>query len=299
MVDAMRTNWACEIIQKDHEKPFFVAVGMYTPHYTNYAPQKYFDLYNRDSIELPPYKENDLDDLSPEIRKRMLGRSKQHKELEGYGVLEDAVLAYLASVSFADANLGRIMNALESSHHKDNTIIIFWSDQGFHHGEKGHWGKHTLWERTSHVPFIWAGKGIAKNETVETTVSLIDIYPTLAELCNLNVGRPLEGTSLLTLLESPSEAKDRKVLLPYSEPDAYSIINMDWRYIHYSDGNEELYNVHEDPNEWYNLAGDEIYRETIEELQKSAPSEFAEEATDKKTLKLVVEGDSFHWEKRE
>lgn len=299
MVDAKRTNWASEIIQREHDKPFFLAVGMYCPHYPNYAPQKYFDLYSRDSIELPPYKEDDLDDLSPDVRKRMMNRSKQHLELEKYDALKDAVMAYLAAVSFADAMLGRILNSLESSPYDDNTIVIFWSDQGFHHGEKGHWGKHTLWERTSHVPFIWAGKGIARNETVETTVSLIDIYPTLAELCELDVGRPLEGISLAPSFESPSLAKDRNVLLPYNEKDAYSIINMNWRYIRYSDGNEELYNVNEDPNEWYNLAGDDNYRKIIEELKKSAPAEFATEASPRNTLKLVVDGDSFHWEKKE
>lgn len=298
MVDAIRTNWACEIIQQEHDKPFFIALGLYCPHYPNYAPQKYFDLYNRDSIKLPPYKEDDLDDLSPDVRNRMLTRYKQHLELAKYGALKDAVRAYLAAISFADAMLGRVMNSLESSPYKDNTIIIFWSDQGFHHGEKGHWGKHTLWERTSHVPFIWAGKGIARNETVETTVSLIDIYPTLAELCDLNVGRPLEGISLVTSLKSPSKARDRNVLLPYIEQDAYCIINMNWRYIRYSNGNEELYNVREDPNEWYNLAGDDKYSNIIFELKKSAPPEFANEATPRNTLKLVIDGDSFHWEKK-
>ena len=299
MVDAMRTNWACDIIQQSHDHPFFLAVGMYCPHYPNYSPQKYFDLYTRDSIKLPPYKEDDLEDLSPEIRRRMQARLKQHRELESYGALEEAVLAYLAAVSFADANLGKIMDALESSPHKDNTIILFWSDQGFHHGEKGHWGKHTLWERTSHVPFIWAGKGIARNETVETTVSLIDIYPTLAELCGLKTGGPLDGISLAPLLQNPSEAKDRRVLLPYSEPEAYSIIDMNWRYILNSDGSEELYNVREDPNEWYNLAGDEAYRQIMEDYKSYAPVEFAKEATPRNSLNLVVEGDSFYWEAKE
>jgi arylsulfatase A-like enzyme len=296
MVDVIRTNWACDIIQKEHEKPFFLAVGMYCPHYPNYSPQKYFDLYDRDSIKLPPYREDDLDDLSPELRRRMLARYKQHLELKELGALEDAVLAYLAAVSFADANLGRIMNSLESSPYKDNTIIIFWSDQGFHHGEKGHWGKHTLWERTSNVPFIWAGKGIARNEAVETTVSLIDIYPTLAEICNLNVERSFDGISLVHSLESPSGAKDRNVLMPSHEMGAYSIINMNWRYIYNPDGSEELYNVREDPNEWYNLAGDEKYSQVIQELKKSAPEKFAEEATPRNTLNLIVDGDAFHWE---
>ena len=154
MVDAMRTNWMCDVLQRKHDNPLFLALGMYSPHYPNYAPQKYFDLYDRDSIQLPSYKDDDLEDLSPAIHKFYTNRSKQHKELKELGALKDAIHGYLASISFADAMLGRLMDAVEASPYKDNTIIIVWSDQGFHHGEKGHWGKHTLWQRTTHIPFI-------------------------------------------------------------------------------------------------------------------------------------------------
>lgn len=298
MVDAIRANWASDVLRREHDNPFFLAVGMYSPHYPNYAPQKYFDLYNRDSIILPPYKEDDLEDLPDPVRRRMMNRLKQHQELESYGALEDAILAYLASVSFADAMLGRVLDALESGPYKDNTIILFWSDQGFHHGEKGHWGKHTLWERTSHVPFIWAGKGIAENEQVETTVSLIDIYPTLVELCDLTVDSQLEGVSLTESLKEPSQSQERNVFLPHADRGSYAIINMNWRYIQYNDGTEEFYNVNEDPNEWYNLAGDEKYEQIILEMKKSLPPEFAPEATPRNDLDLVVDGDTFHWEKK-
>ncbi len=275
MVDAMRTNWACEILNQKHDKPFFLALGLYSPHYPNYAPQKYFDMYNRDSIQLPVYKTDDLDDLPQKIRNSMTNRSKQHAELEELGALKDAVIGYLAATSFADAMLGRVLDALEASPYKDNTIIVFWSDQGFHHGEKMHWGKHTLWERTSHVPFIWAGKGIPGNKKVETTVSLIDIYPTFVDLCHLPAVKDLEGESLVPALKNPSRSKDRNVFLPSNERGSYAVINTDWRYISYFDGGEELYNVKEDPNEWYNLAGEEKYRPIMQEMQKSAPKEFA------------------------
>jgi arylsulfatase A-like enzyme len=299
MVDAIRTNWACEKIRQEPDQPFFLAIGMYLPHYPNYAPEKYFDLYDRDAIEFPPYNmEDDLDDLSPALRKRMLNRYEQHLKLESYGAVKDAIEAYLACVSYADAMLGRILDALEESSAGDNTIVIFWSDQGFHHGEKGHWGKHTLWERTSNVPFIWAGPGIVKNRTVGTTVSLIDIFPTLAEICDLTAKNQIEGVSLASSLRDPSSAVDRNAYLPYIEPGAYSIINMDWRYIRNPDGSEELYNVREDPNEWYNLAGDTKFSEVIEDLKAAAPTEFANPATAKNDLKLIVEGDSFRWEKK-
>ena len=298
MVDAIRTNWAVEVLGREHTKPFFLSLGMYLPHYPNYAPQKYFDLYDRDNIELPPYYEDDLEDLSPALQKRFQARSGQHKRLEDLDAVEDAVLGYLACVSYADAMLGRVMDALEKSSSRENTIVFFWSDQGFHHGEKGHWGKHTLWERTSHVPFIWAGPGIAENRTVETTVSLIDIFPTLAELCGLTVESQVEGISLASSLRDPSTAIERNVYLPDDVPGAYSIMNMEWRFILNHDGSEELYNVKEDPNEWYNLAGDEGYREIIAELKSTAPVEFASPVTQRNDLNLIVEGNSFRWEKK-
>ncbi|MCX6335666.1 MAG: sulfatase [Bacteroidia bacterium] len=298
MVDAIRTNWACDILKQKHDKPFFLALGLYSPHYPNYAPQKYFDMYNRDSIQLPPYNADDLEDLPERIRKNMINRSKEHNELEQLGALKDAVIGYLAATSFADAMLGRVLDALEESPDKDNTIIVFWSDQGFHHGEKMHWGKHTLWQRTSHVPFIWAGKGIPKNKKVNTSVSLIDMYPTFIELCDLPEVKHLEGISLVPSLRKPSGSKDRNVFLPSNEKGSYAVINTNWRYISYFDGGEELYNVKEDPNEWNNLAGEEKYRPIMQEMQKSAPKVFAPGVTPKNELKLIIEGDSFHWEKK-
>jgi arylsulfatase A-like enzyme len=298
MVDAMRTNWMCEVLGRKHDKPFFMALGMYSPHYPNYAPQKYFDMYDRDALELPPYKEDDLEDLSPAIRQFYTNRSRQHKELERYGALKDALQGYLASISFADAMLGRILDVLESSPHKDNTIVIMWSDQGFHHGEKGHWGKHTLWQRTTQVPFIWAGKGVAKNEDVSASVSLIDIYPTLIELCDLPVDDKFDGVSLVTSLKNPSTTQDRNVFIPHAERRSYAVVNEHWRYIHYKDGAEELYDVNKDPNEWYNIIDNEKYDPIVRDLKKAAPVVFAPQATPKNELKLIIEGDKFHWEKK-
>jgi arylsulfatase A-like enzyme len=298
MVDAMRTDWMCDVLKRKHDNPFFMALGMYSPHYPNYAPQKYFDLYDRDLIELPPYKEDDLDDLSPAIKKFYFNRSRQQKEVEELGALKDAIHAYLACISFTDAMLGRIMDAVEASPYKDNTIIVVWSDQGFHHGEKGHWGKHTLWQRTTHVPFIWAGKGIPENEKVAATVSLIDMYPTLKELCHLPHDQKLDGVSLAASLKNPSATEDRNVFIPHNERESYAVVNMDWRYIHYKDGAEELYRAKVDPNEWNNLADQIEYRPVMQAMQKTAPAKFADEATPFNELKLMMEGDSFHWEKR-
>src|SRR6056297_32554 len=172
--DAVRTNWACDLLAQAQIDPFFIALGMYSPHFPNYAPQKFFDMYDPDTIEVPYIYEDDLDDLPDHIRNRMTHRLSIQENLEKLDVVQEAVTGYLACVSFADAMLGRVLDALEASAYKDNTILLFWSDQGYHHGEKGQWGKHTLWQETSHVPFIFAGNGLPENKTVETTVSLVD-----------------------------------------------------------------------------------------------------------------------------
>ena len=298
MVDTVRTNWACEVLRRRHEEPFFLALGLYTPHFPNYAPQKYFDLYDPEKIDLPPYKEDDLDDLPAPVRKRFTNRGRIHKELEELGAVREAVRGYLAAVSYGDAMLGRVLDALDTSPHKDNTVIVVWSDHGYHHGEKGQWGKHTLWDRTSHVPFLWAGRDVARNAKVDTTVSLIDMYATFVDLCGLPRPEGLEGTSLAPVLRDPSSAADRTVLLPHMERGSYAVMNDEWRYIRYAAGGEELYNVRDDPHEWTNLAGDSKYADVKRKMRRAAPKEFAPSATPRRRLRLVVEGDAFHWERK-
>ncbi len=257
-------------------------------------------MYDVAEIELPPMKDDDLEDLPPKIRKQKENRKRQHHEkLVKLGAVDDAIHGYLACMSYADAMMGRVLDALESSPYADNTIVVFWSDHGYHHGEKGDWGKHTLWERTSNVPFIWAGPGVAEGAKTDVTVSLIDMYPTLVEMCGLPKPRqPLEGESLASTLSNPSAARDRNVFLPHMHPGEYAIINRDWRYIRYGEDGEELYDLREDPNEWNNLASVEAYAEVKAELRKSAPDTFAEPEPALNTRKdLVVEGETFHWEK--
>jgi len=297
MADTRRVNYACEVLKRKHDKPFFLAVGLYAPHFPNYAPQKYFDLYDRDRIQAPPCKDDDLEDLPPKVRKQKENRKRQHHDkLVKLGAVEDAIHGYLACTSYADAMLGRVLTALKESPYADNTIVVLWSDQGFHHGEKGHWGKHTLWQRTAHVPFIWSGPGLARNAKVDATVSLIDMYPTLLDLCGLQPVEKLEGKSLATVLANPATATDRDVYLPYLDPGGYAITNQQWRYIHYSDGTEELYDSRKDPNEWDNLAAKAELAPIKQKLRASAPKTFAPPATPRTQLRLVIEGDDFHWE---
>ncbi len=295
MADTIRTEWACDILRKKHDKPFFAAVGLYTPHFPNYCPRKYFDLYDRDKIQPPPYKADDLDDLPPAVRKAKTARGAIHRRLEKIGAVKDAIHGYLACVSYADAMLGRLMKAIVEGPNSDNTIIVLWSDHGYHHGEKMDWGKHTLWQRTSGVPFIWAGPGVERGAAVDSTVSLIDMYPTLIAQCGLPAVKGLDGTSLAPVLRNPAAAKDRNILLPGMSPDEYAIINRHWRYIHYKDETEELYNVRQDPNEWYNLAGNSDYEKIKARLRAAAPTTFAKPGPDRRQMNLVVQGETFHW----
>lgn len=302
MADTMRANWAVSKLQEEHDAPFFLAVGLYAPHFPNYCPQKYFDLYDPDKIELPPYKEDDLDDLPEKVRKQKTNRKNlHHKGLVELDAVDDAIHGYLACMSYADAMLGRVIDALDSSPYADNTIIVLWSDHGYHHGEKGDWGKHTLWERTSNVPFIWAGPGVAKGEECDATVSLIDMYPTFVERCDLQqTNQKLEGQSLAGILKEPASAVDRDVFLPYMEKDAYAVMNRDWRYIHYADGTEELYDVQKDPNEWDNLSELPESAAVKKRLRKRAPETFAEPAVKLIPQRhLIMEGETFRWEFKE
>ncbi|MGI9244274.1 MAG: sulfatase-like hydrolase/transferase [Verrucomicrobiales bacterium] len=297
MADTQRVNWAVEQLKTKHDKPFFLAAGIYAPHFPNYCPQKYFDLYDPEKIQLPPYKIDDLEDLPERIRRAKTARSRIHQKLEGLDAVKDAIHGYLACMSYADAMMGRVLDALEASPYSDNTIVVLWSDHGYHHGEKGDWGKHTLWERTSNVPFIWAGPGVAKGVRTDVTVSLIDMYPTFVDMCDLPEPRQqLEGTSLAGTLASPATAKDRDVYLPFMAPGEYAVINRDWRYISYGDDGEELYDVGADPNEWHNIAGDLENGAVKERLRKAAPGSFAP-ASPKRHIKkdLIIEGESFRW----
>ena len=298
MADTLRTDWAVDTLKKNHDKPFFLALGLYSPHFPNYCPEKYFALYTRDAIELPPYKADDLDDLPENIRKQKTNRSRIHQKLEKLGAVKDAIHGYLACMSYADAMIGRVLETLAEGPHADNTIVVLWSDHGYHHGEKGDWGKHTLWERTSNVPFIWAGPGIARGRTIDATVSLVDLYPTLVELCALTPPtHQLEGRSLAGSLQHPGRAKDRDVYLPFMEPGAYAIMNRDWRYIHYADNSEELYAVRADPNEWFNLAGKPALDAVKTRLQGAAPSTFAEPGPQLNARRhLILEGERFSWD---
>lgn len=181
-------TWAIEQLQQDHEKPFMLMVGFLRPHVPWYVPEKWFDLYDKEALTLPPFEENDLDDVS-EMAKR-ISVLKQYPRTD-WAIEKDQwrniLDAYLACISFADHQVGRVLEALENSPYKENTIIVLWSDHGYHIGEKNIFQKQTLWERSSHVPLVFAGPGIEPGTRSDRVVSLLDLYPTLVELCELPV----------------------------------------------------------------------------------------------------------------
>jgi arylsulfatase A-like enzyme len=236
-----------------------------------YATEKWFDLYPEDTVQLPPYLPGDRDDTPrfswyphwelPEPRLKFL---------EETGEWTNLVRSYLATISFVDSQVGRVLDALERSGHAENTIIVLWSDHGFHLGEKAITGKNTLWERSTRVPLIFAGPGVAKAATSSRPAELLDLYPTLIELCGLPPRDGLEGHSLLPQLKNGNAARPWPAITTHNH-DNHSIRSEHWRYIVYADGSEELYDLRDDPNEWRNLAGDGKFRGIIEEYRRWLP----------------------------
>jgi len=296
MADTICTDWAVNFLKQKHDKPFFLGYGLYAPHKPNFVPQKYFDLYPLDKIQLPNIKENDLDDLPPLAKKKALNLVKHvHEKVVRLNVWKEAIQGYLASLTYADTMIGRVLDQLEKSPYYENTIVVLWSDNGYHLGEKGKWAKHSLWERTSNVPMIWAGPGIAKGITSYTTSSLLDIYPTLNALCGLPQNSENDGFDMSKDLAHPENAKDRIVL--QTNHKSHSVINQEWRYIKYENGEEELYHVKNDPNEWTNLAEKPEMKNIKMKLAKSLPQTYAPigKGPKTRTLRLSANENGFQW----
>ena len=275
--DGQLTDWAIAQLQRKHDKPFFIALGLMKPHLPWNAPKKYFAQHDLDTVKLPDVPEDDLNDV-PEAGKvfahSMVGfhRQDDHEAITAVdGAWEKLVRAYLATSSFADANVGRLLDALDRSPHLENTIVVLWGDHGWHLGEKSHWRKMTLWERGTRTPFIIRMPGAKANgNRIETPVSLQDIFPTLVDLCGLKVQQELDGNSLKPLLADPSASWDKPVLVSHG-PGNFAVRMGSWRLIHYADGGEELYDIGSDPGEITNLARVPEYAERAAELRKQLP----------------------------
>jgi arylsulfatase A-like enzyme len=273
--DQRAIDFGLEFLGRRHAKPFFLAVGLWHPHIPMYSPRRYFDLYPERMVRLPETQADDLDDLPPIARQFAAARREEFDRIERESKWKDGVRAYLAAISFADAMIGRLLAGLERSRYARDTVIVFFSDNGWHLGEKRHWHKSTLWQRATHVPMIVVEPGARKGEPARTQpVSLLDIYPTLVELCGLPPNPALEGESLVPLLRDP--AAPRRPVVSTFQPGNHAVIDRRWRYIRYRDGGEELYDRTLDPNEFRNLAADPAQAERKREMARAIPSASAE-----------------------
>jgi arylsulfatase A-like enzyme len=274
MPDYKIASWAEKRLAEKHDSALWLGVGFFRPHVPQYAPQKWFDLYPMETLQLPETISGDLDDISQygiDIT-RLKHVAPTFEWVTAHHEWKPLVQSYLACVSFVDHQIGRVLDALENSQHAGNTYIVLFSDHGFHQGEKERFAKRSLWEDGARVPMIIAGPGIPRGAVCFQPVQLLDIYPTLLELTGLEADSMHEGRSLLPLLEDP-EAEWPYMARTSFGPGNYAIISNGYRYIQYHDGSEEFYDHARDPHEWYNVAGEPEYAERVEKHREQVPLE--------------------------
>jgi arylsulfatase A-like enzyme len=279
--DVKIIDYAIDFLKKHKEGPFFLAAGTFRPHLPWYIPKRFHDLYADAVIQLPEVPINDLEDIPPiGLDWAGSGRNEMQATIRD-GQWEEAVRCYLASITFADEQVGKLIDALVKSPFEKNTIIMLWSDHGWHFGEKNHWMKSTLWEAATRVPFIIIDPNSdTAGQKSSRSVNLIDVFPTLVELCGLESDISFDGRDLSPLLANPDIAWPYPSVTEFGRGNA-AVRDEHWRYIHYSDGEEELYDHKSDPKEWHNLAGDPAYQKIKDELAKSLPSAWARDALPK------------------
>ena len=279
--DVLVADWVGKQLARKHDKPFFLACGIYRPHEPWFVPKKYFAPFPLKSIQLPPgYKADDLDDLPPEGKRR--GPNRYFVHIQKHQQWKAAVQGYLASIYFADTMLGRVLDALENGPNAGNTIVVLWSDHGWHLGEKEHWQKFTAWRVCTRVPLmVRVPKGVSglpagtKPGISRRPVSLLSLAPTLTQLAGLPAQPDHHGPSLVPLLKQPDARWPHVALTHLAEPGSFGLSAERYRYIRYADGDEELYDIRSDPYEWSNLAAHPDYAATLEHLRTRAPKKFA------------------------
>ncbi|MEL6897162.1 MAG: sulfatase, partial [Planctomycetota bacterium] len=276
MPDHRLATKVSEFLAQDHDKPFFLTAGFYRPHVPLCVPQKWFDLFDAASIELPDAPLEDMVDVPPNVSRIKMAAPKL-EEIQRAKKWRSLVHAYLASTSFVDHCVGITLDALDASQYADNTIVVLWSDHGFHLGEKQHIAKRTLWEESTRVPLIFSGPGINAGDCKEA-VSLLDIYPTLVQQCGLSANERLEGLSLVSQLRDPKTER-AEAAVSFSFQGNFSVRSRRWRYVRYDDGAKELYDHDNDPSEFTNLASDPQYTAVIRKLAKSIPKKNAPEVS--------------------
>lgn len=275
MIDHQSAAWAIERLGEVHDRPFLLSVGFIRPHAPWYTPQEWFDLHPVDELALPPYRKDDLDDVSQISRDLhempMMPTTEWAIET---GEWPNIVQAYLASVSFVDHYVGEVLDALEDSPYSDNTVVVLWSDHGYHLGEKNRFAKHSLWEETTRVPLIIRAPGGKAGQVHNEAASLLDIYPTLLDLAGLPPNVANEGVSQKAVIFGSAPGVSRPALTAYGFGN-FTARAEDYRYIRYRDGSEELYDHRNDPNEWRNLASVPELEPVKQRLGRSIPTKIA------------------------
>jgi len=295
--DWKTASWAVEQLDEmPTDDPFFMAVGFSLPHVPLLATQKWFDMYPEDEVVLPRMLLDDRKDTPrfswylhwklPEPRQKFLLQEGEQIKI---------VQAYLASVSFVDSQVGRVLDALERNELDDDTIVVLWSDHGYHLGEKQITGKNTLWDRSARVPLIFAGPRVNEGESSGRPAELLDMYPTLSELCGLEIPGHLEGMSLVPQLKDADAPRSRPAITTDNH-DNHGVRTEKWRYIQYADGSEELYDMVADPNEFTNLASDNNYTATKTALRKQLPKINKRPVAGSARRILIYENGVANWE---
>ncbi len=264
-------DYCIEQLAKPHDRPFFLACGVHKPHLPWVVPRKYYEMFPVESIQLPPFQPDDLDDV-PAGGVRMASSNGDHEFVVEHNRWKYAIQSYLATIAYTDMNMGRLLDALEKSAYANNTIICFWGDHGWHLGEKLHWRKFTLWEEATRAPLIWVAPGVTTPGTLCTrTVDFMSIYPTLCELAGITVPNHVEGMSIRRLLDNPQAEWDQPGVTTYGYRN-HAVRSEEWRYIQYQEGGEELYDEVQDPYEWTNQAGSAEFASRKRELSEFLPA---------------------------
>jgi arylsulfatase A-like enzyme len=271
MPDYAVVNYGLKKLKEKSDRPFFLAIGIVKPHLPFQVPKKWFDMFPLESVELPPHRDDDLDDVPPAGIK-MANPKGDHARVLKSGHWKDIVQAYLASIAFCDAQVGRLLDGLEASPYRDNTIVVLWSDHGWSLGEKSHWRKFALWEEPTRTVFIWRVPGLTKPGGVcGRTVDNTCFFPTLCELTGQPLPAYLDGHSITPLLKNPNVAWDTPAITTQGFKN-HTVRSEGWRYIHYANGDEELYDESADPFEYTNLATKRKYAVRKAELAKWLPN---------------------------
>lgn len=259
--DFKSASKAIELLDRDHDRPFFLAVGLVRPHYPMVAPKEYFEPYGIDRILMPANWHDDTSDI-PKLG--LAGTTNRNNPIGKYPDNQKRMwAAYYASVTFMDQQVGRILDALDASEYRDQTAVIFTSDHGYHLGEHGFWQKSNLHEEVIRVPLVIRAPGMPRGQS-RSIVELVDLYPTICELTGVAIPPACQGNSLLPVLTDAGAVVKSEAL---SFRNGTSLREDRWHYMRYNDETEELYDMSDDPEEMQNLAASGDHTDVLSELR--------------------------------